>query len=556
MNASITHRRVLATAASALAGLAGAAQAQDFNGDGFTDVAIGSPGEDFQGATDAGVVTIIYGAGPGVGLAPAGPMPAVRITQATFGLDVPETGDRFGASLVWGDFNGDLFDDLAIGAPGESHPTTGFANAGMVTILYGSPAGLMMLHQPLWTQDPPPGGGPLMGDPAETNDQFGWALAAGDFNADGFDDIAFGVPGENDEFRNLIDIGIVHVAYGCPIGPIVGPGIPVVWQSGFPWNEPSEAGDQFGKVLAAGDLDGDGTDDLAIGVPLEDVGPNVDAGMVCIAYGVAPHGIIPGGGLAQKWTQNSPGVPESNEPGDHFGAALAIGNFDGVLGEDLAIGVPYEDRGNPPVADIGCVNVIFSAGMGLGLNAFAPPAPQPAQLWHQNSGGITEKGDTGDRFGQALAAGDFNGDWLVDLAIGVPGEDLGGLPIVDAGAVHVIYGAPAGLGLDPWFVPAQFWHQNKTGVPDVSETGDLLGSALTVGDFDVNGSFDLVIGVPGEGFGPRAGAGAVMAIYGGAGAGLNALAPVASQRIHQSTPGVPDFNEAGDAFGGVLDNDD
>ena len=169
-----------------------------------------------------------------------------------------------------------------------------------------------------------------------------------------------------------------------------GPGSLGLGAGGFPWNEPSEAGDQFGRALAAGDMDGDGTDDLAIAAPFEDIGPNVNAGMVCVAYGMAGPGIIPGGGLAQKWSQNSPGVPERPEPGDHFGAALAIGNFDGVLGEDLAVGVPDEDRGNPTLADMGCVNVIYSAGLGLGLNAFAPPSPQAAQVWHQNGPGIAE----------------------------------------------------------------------------------------------------------------------------------------------------------------------
>ncbi len=556
MNPVVSQKRALAPCVAALTLLVGSAvMGQDFNGDGISDIAIGTPGEDVGLAIDAGVVTIMYGGGPALGLQAVG-IPAVRITQATFGLDPVESGDRFGAALAWGDFNGDPFDDLAIGAPGEDHPLSGVADTGMVIVLYGTPGGLVPMHPPIWVQDPVVPPAMPLGDPGETGDDFGFALAAGDFDGNGLDDLAIGVPGEDDPL-GTVDVGIVHALYGMPGMGLVVLAPPVIWQGGWPFGDPSEAGDRFGEALAVGDFDLDGAADLAIGAPYENFAGKSDVGMVNVAHGLVGVGIVPGGGIAQTWTQNSPGVPEVCDKHDHFGASLAAGNFDIVLGDDLAIGVPGEDVGAAPIVDAGCVNVIYSAGFGIGLAAMAPPAPQAVEIWHQNTPGVPEAIGAGDVFGWALAAGDFNGDQFDDLAIGVPGEDVGAAPIMDAGCVNVIYGAPPPFGLDAFFsAPAQVWTQNSAAVPDFAEVGDGMGAALTAGDYDVNFCADLSIGVPGETIGVNAGAGCVMTLYGNPGVGLLGAGPIASQCWHQNVPGVPDNNEPGDGFGDALDNDD
>ncbi|KAA0213916.1 MAG: hypothetical protein DYG94_03460 [Leptolyngbya sp. PLA3] len=555
MNASQSKRGAALLGLVAGAVMTTTAMSQDFNGDGFTDLAVGAPFEDLGAIADAGAVTIIYGAGPGIGLAAVLPFPSVQITQATFGIDPPEMGDMFGASMAWGDFNGDGFDDLAISSPGESHPVSLVPGAGMVIVLFGSPGGLVLLAPPILVQDPPLAPFSL-GDVAEPGDELGRSLAAADFNGDGFDDLALGVPGEDDP-AGLADVGLAHAVYGTPGGLFVGPGVPMIFQTAWPWGDALEVGDRFGQTLAAGDLDGDGTGDLAIGVPFEDVGAIVDAGMVNVAYGLPGPGLIPAP-TAETWTQASPGVPTAPVAGDQFGTAMAIANFDGVLGEDLAVGMPFRDfAGN---VDAGSVITIYSAGIGPGLEAtLGGGAPQASEWWHQNVAGIAEVVAPSDLFGSVLAAGDLNGDPFADLVIGVPGEDIGGAPIPDAGCIQVIHGAPPGLGLDAVFFPDQLFSQNTAGVPDLCEAGDAMGMSLTLGDYDGSFTLDVCVGVPLEdlGGGGTVDRGCVMTVYSLPGLGLSAAAgPVPAQIWHQNVAGIPDTNEMFDMWGAGLDFDD
>lgn len=515
---------------------------QDFNGDGVADIAIGAPGESVAGAAGAGAVTVIYGAGPGLGLDAFVPVPASQLTQATFGLEIPEVGDGFGSSLAWGDFDADGFDDLAVGSPGEDLPT-GTVDAGLVLVFYGSPGGLLPLYPPYLAQGP--GGLP---DPDESGDSLGWSLAAGDFNADGFTDLAIGVPGEDVTYA---DQGLVHQCFGSPAGLApVGAPMPIFLQGML--GDPDEATDQFGMALAAGELDGVPGDDLAIGVPLEDYSGDGDCGMVHVVYSTPGFGLDPAAPTpAQVWTQDSPGVPNVTQADDHFGWSLAIGDFDGSGVNDLAIGVPQESIS----ADFQCgiVQVIYSAGPGVGLDAFAPVA---TEVWHQDTPGIPEQRQPFDWFAYSLVAADFNGDRIDDLAIGVPNEDVGSL--TDAGYVNTIYGAGVGLGLEAAGpVIAEAWHQNAPGVANANQASDRFGWALTAGDYDLNGCADLAVGVPFEDLGAVADCGMVITIYGSPGpVGLDGSGPVVSEPWHQNSAGVPDANESGDGFGRALDSDD
>jgi hypothetical protein len=469
-------------------------------------------------------------------------------------LRVERLEERALLSTVLGDFNGDRFTDLAIAAPQES--IGAISGAGAVSVLYGSRTGLSAAGSQFWHQ-----GSPGIADHPEAGDHFGSSLATGDFNGDGFADLAVGVTDEDLLSPDLIPVnirnaGAVHVLYGSPGGLTAAGG--QFWHQDSPGIENvAEAGDGFGSSLAAGDFNGDGRDDLAVGVLLEDIGSITDAGAVHVLYGASLAGLTAAGD--QFWHQGLAAVADEAERGDHFGAALAVGDFDGDRFADLAIGVTLEDLSG--ITDAGAVNVLYgSASVGLTADR--------DQFWHQNvlppfgTPGLWEEAEAGDLFGGALAAGDFNGDGRDDLAVGISGEDIElrifGAPgsdfeevvetlATDAGAVNVLYGkALAGLTLDG----SQFWSQDSFEVLDAAEDNDRFGWSLAAGDFNGDGRDDLAVGVPYESYYLNPEIGAVNVIYGST-AGLNYTLGARNQLWDQGRlTGSPP--EAGDHFGWSL----
>jgi hypothetical protein len=140
----------------------GRAALADFNGDGIDDLVVGVPGEDIGGTTNAGVVDVIYGSESGLADGPR-----QQLTQA-----LPEPGDGFGTAVVTGDFNGDIFTDLAVGVPGENVGAT--ADAGAADARDGGSSGLPAdPDEPLYFQ-----GSAGVPGTAETGDQLAAALSA------------------------------------------------------------------------------------------------------------------------------------------------------------------------------------------------------------------------------------------------------------------------------------------------------------------------------------------------------------------------------------------
>jgi hypothetical protein len=431
------------------------------------------------------------------------------------------------AGSLQADFNDDGFTDLAVGVSLED--AGGIVDAGAVNVLYGTPTGLTGAGSQIFTQD-----SPGVGSAAERGDAFGAALATGDFDQDGFADLAVGVPGEN--VGAIVAAGAVNVLYGSA-GGLTGVGSQLFTQDSPGVGSAAEEGDGFGFTLAAGDFNSDGNDDLAIGAPFEAVGSISAAGAVSVLPGSAAKLI---GAGSQIFTQNSPGVGSAAEQADLFGLALAAGDFNQNTFDDLAVGVPGEDPGS--VEEAGAVNVLpGSAGLLTGVGS---------QLFTQNSPGVGSAAEAGDFFGFALAAGDFNHDTFADLAIGVVFEDAG--RIIDAGAVNVLYGS-AGLLTG---VGSQSISQDTTGVGSAAELGDFFGAALAAGDFNHDSFADLAVGAFNEAVGAIQGGGAVNVLPGSAGL----LTGVGSQFINQNNAGVGSAAEPFDGFGfaltaGDFDND-
>jgi hypothetical protein len=412
--------------------------AGDFNGDDFSDLAIGVPFESVWLITGAGAVNVLYGSPQG--LTASGVAPQLWHQESLGVSDRSEPSDFFGESLAAGDFNRDGYVDLAIGVPYEDLEP--IVDAGAVHILYGSPSGLTTAFpdDQFWTQDTAG-----VDDTSEPGDNFGKDLTTGDFNGDTFADLAIGAPWET--IGGNTEAGAVNVIYGSAAGLSA-----TIVTDQFLYQtqvipDGAEFYDEFGWVVAAGDFNGDGFDDLAVAVSGEDVGAILNAGAVNVLYG-SPNRLVWTGVAPQFWHQDSGGIEDVAERGDEFGSSLAVGDFNDDGCDDLAVGVVNETIGGLLAA--GAVNVIYGSPTS-GLSAYV----LPDQLWHQGSTAMTTTLEASDWFGYSLAAGDFNGDGYADLAVGVPGQDVNG--VSNAGAVNIIHGSTSKLNAT--FVPMQAWAQ-------------------------------------------------------------------------------------------------
>jgi hypothetical protein len=419
----------------------------DFNGDGRSDLAVGVPYYDDGTVADSGAVYIFNSGTAGLILAYA-----QRLTPAT----AQATG-HFGRSLATGDFNGDGFADLAVGAPMRD---AGTLNEGMVFLYDGSAAGLEV--SPRAFLDSPRGA---------ANGNFGLALAAvGDANGDGFADLAVGAPSE--AAGGATTAGRVELYLG---GTSLAAAPSVSLTAPTP-----EANAKFGSALSgAGDLFGDGRAGLLVGSPWADVTAS-DEGAVFVYRGIAtgvesaPAATLSapahqgsahfGWSVAGLGARGGDGYPDfvvgakdydagatdegnvfayavdalglpttpatildnpANEPYGYFGAAVAPTGHVGPLRlSGVAVGAPLQDGS---AVDEGAVFVFTGTGS---------LSPIPVTL--DAPGAVASAG-----FGASVGGGfDFNGDGLGDLAVGAPAWSL---TVPSEGQVYA-YHAPSGSG--------------------------------------------------------------------------------------------------------------
>ncbi len=300
-----------------------------------------------------------------------------------------------------------------------------------------------------------------VGGAIEAGDRFGDALATGDFNGDGRDDLAIGTPEE--DLGAVVDAGAVYVIYGSAAGLGFGAVSPILLHQDVDGVEgEAETGDRFGSVLLAGDFNGDGRDELVVGIPDEDVGALVDVGAIQVFLGTA-------GGLTTLgdvlWTRGTFGSLDDIE-GARFGAALATGFLATVPDDprpDLIVGIPASALA-PEFLDEG--SILWIPGSASGLD--------PSEFFHAL--GPSDP----DRWGSAIAIGDFDGDNAPgDVAIGAPLGELwpGGS---DEGVVRIAYESGGGYQT----------------VPLGPGPGSHFGSTIVIGDFLGTGYDQMLLGAP------------------------------------------------------------
>jgi hypothetical protein len=214
-------------------------------------------------------------------------------------------------------------------------------------------------------------------------------------------------------------------------------------------------------------------------------------------------------------------------------AGTVQGDFNGDGRGDLGVGAPGENVGGG--ANAGAATIVYSGATALN--------PQTARLFTENSKGVPGAPGSTDRFGTALAAGDFDHDHVADLAIGAPGRSVAGAAA--AGAVVVLYGTKHGLS----GTGSRVFTQNTKGVADHAEAADLFGGVLETGDFNGDRRDDLAVGVGQANLnGENGGRGAVEVLYGS----RKGLRVKGSQLWTQDSPGVADTADGADFFGGAL----
>lgn len=457
------------------------------------------------------------------------------------------------------DFDGDTNGDLAVASSRED--TGGGVDAGGVNVFLGTGTTLGTTDD-IFVAGTDEGDGSTgvaanndtLMDPSETNDFLGNAVAAGDFDADGFCDLAIGVYGEN--LAGQTDVGTVEVVYGSATGLELSSNAQLAQSTSGVGDADRESGDKFGYALAVGDFDNDGADDLAVGIPGENVGGTSDAGAVQVLFGDTLNGLTLTGSqyIDANTGVDATEVPNGPENGAQFGSVLAAGDFDGDNDDDLAIGTPLEnysrtnaDDTTTGVTDAGAVTVLYSdAGTIDGTDAHfivqGTLASTDTRVMN-----IAETAEGSDRMGNALAAGDVDADGDDDLAIGVALENRGVSDAqYDAGVVHVLTGSGTGL------TEAAFWEQSDTpdAGSDTNEADDKFGAALAIANFDTtDAGAELAVGASEENA-TATDSGAVELIENPA----DDATPSAATFWTQGTSGdaMADTSESADFFGATL----
>ncbi|MDH5715254.1 MAG: hypothetical protein OEZ30_06800 [Candidatus Aminicenantes bacterium] len=470
--------RVLGKAANDYSGYAVASG--DINGDGFMDLIIGAyqadPGDPAR--ANAGETYVIFGSSS----------PQSTIDLSTQSADIiicgAVAGDYSGCAVASGDVNGDGCDDVIISAP-HADPG-GRTDAGETYVIFGA-----SFSSPPYTIDLSTTAADIIVCGAADGDYSSFALASGDVNGDGYDDLIIGAPWADPGGRFHAGETYVILSDSFPSPPYT------IDLSTTPADITvcgAVAGDYSGCAVASGDINGDSYDDIIIGAREAD-----NAG--------GETYVIFGGSLlfppytADLSTQQANITVCGAEANDRCGWAVASGDVSGDGYDDIIIGAPYATPDGRTYA--GETYVIF------GVNLLF--LPYTVDLSTQQADITICGAEFGSSFGGAVDSGDVNGDGYDDIISGAQFANPGDPARTNAGETYVIFGFS--FPSPPYTIDLSSWPANITVCGDDNE--DYSGYAVAGGDVNGDGYDDIIIGATWADAGGRHNAGETYLVSGG-----------------------------------------
>ncbi|MEV0180498.1 FG-GAP and VCBS repeat-containing protein [Streptomyces sp. NPDC050625] len=404
------------------------------------------------------------------------------------------------------DFNGDGIGDVVTSA--ATAYVSGHKDAGQIVALYGTTSGVTYAKHTTISQN-------TAGVPgtAEAGDMFGGELAYADFNGDGYDDLAVSSPSE--KVGTDTNGGALAILWGSANG-LTGKAIDVP-------DPATGSHDYWGKNLAAGDFDGDGKADLAVGSSASTiyvykggfstsgtpggrttVKPPIHSGTNDFPYGPMhlTAGDVNGDGrtdlivdgyetaTSHGWNTNywlpgtANGLSVASAKKLKTGTVTGIGDINGDGFGDIVSGASWDATTGdgttiPDSAKGGKVNITYGSASG----------PASTTGITQDTGNVPGTSEKADGFGWDLDLGDVNGDGYQDLVVSTPNEDIGG--VSNTGQVTVLYGSASGVRTASG---AQAFAQSTAGVPGSDEKNDLFGADVKLDDVNGDGKADLLVG--------------------------------------------------------------
>ena len=350
---------------------------------------------------------------------------------------------EFGTEVAAGDYNGDGFIDVLVGSYTYTNVEV---QEGASYIFFGTPTGISTKPGWIWESN------------VESQHSGRTVANVGDLNGDGIDDIVISGPSTPNG-----PVAAIFLFYGSPQGPRRTPD----------WEHFSHLhNDRFGRsVDRAGDVNGDGYDDMIIGGYYWD-GPEVDEGSVWVIHGSA-KGIPQPTECSQCHGGGAMWRAESNQAGASMGwGSAGAGDVNGDGYDDVIVGAPgfsvaHETPTGRKMETVGAAFVYLGSANGLSQT---PQAILPSP-------------DTGSRFGRTVSsAGDVNGDGYSDVIVGARRYDRDSRQLKE-GAALVYHGSPSGILPEPAWVAVG------------TEPQGLFGHAVSrAGDINGDGYSDVVVG--------------------------------------------------------------